>query len=132
MRSTLCRILRPAVLFACGLLAATSLAQPEGTPMPPGIRWGSEITPEPGVVLRHYTFAPTGETLPYAVFVSSKVKPDVPAPLIVALRGFTGTTLTIVRGTAVDLAEAGGYILVGPIGYNNRAGFGVAARPPRP
>jgi pimeloyl-ACP methyl ester carboxylesterase len=52
--------------------------------------------------------------------------------LIVALRGFTGTTLTIVRGTAVDLAEAGGYILVGAIGYNNRAGFGVAPRAPRP
>jgi len=34
-----------------------------------------------------------------------------------------------VRGTAVDLAEAGGYILVGAIGYNNRAGFGVQATP---
>ena len=117
--------------FALSLLAPLALAQPEGTPMPPGIRWGSEIKPEPGVEIRTYKFEPTGEMLPYAVYVSSKIKRGDKAPLIIALRGFTGTTLTIVRGTAVDLAEAGGYILVGAIGYNNRAGFGVAARPPR-
>ena len=69
------------------------------------------------------------KTCPYSVFVSSKVRKDQKAPLIIALRGFTGTTLTFVRGTAVDLAEAGGYILVGAIGYNNRAGFGVQAGP---
>ena len=114
------------------LLPGLLLAQPEGTPMPEGIRWGSEIVPEPGVEIRTYTFEETGEELPYAVFVSSKVRPGQPAPLIVALRGFTGTTLTIVRGTARDLAEEQGYILVGAIGYNNRAGFGVAPRPPRP
>ena len=59
------------------------------------------------------------------------MRKDQKAPLVIALRGFTGTTLTFVRGTAVDLAEAGGYILVGAIGYNNRAGFGVppGARP---
>lgn len=126
----------PLPKFLCSaalcLLAGLSLAQPEGTPMPEGIRWGSERVPEPGVEVRTYTFEETGEQLPYAVYVSSKVKPDQPAPLIVALRGFTGTTLTIVRGTAVDLAEEGGYILVGAIGYNNRAGFGVAPRAPRP
>jgi poly(3-hydroxybutyrate) depolymerase len=114
------------------LLPGLLLAQPEGTPMPDGIRWGSEIVPEQGVEIRTYTFAETGEELPYAVFVSSKTRPGEKAPLIVALRGFTGTTLTIVRGTAVDLAEEGGYILVGAIGYNNRAGFGVAPRAPRP
>src|SRR5690606_27974098 len=40
--------------------------------------------------------------------------------------------LTIVRGTALDLAEEHGYILVGALGYNNRAGFGVPPRAPRP
>jgi pimeloyl-ACP methyl ester carboxylesterase len=114
------------------LAAGVSLAQPEGTPMPEGIRWGSEINPELGVEVRTYTFEETGEQLPYAVFKSSKIKPGEKAPLVVALRGFTGTTLTIVRGTAVDLAEEGGYILVGAIGYNNRAGFGVPPRAPRP
>lgn len=117
-----------AALFA--LLCSPLQAQPPGTPMPEGIRWGSEIEPEPGVQIRNYRFEPTGENLPYSVYVSSKIKPGEKAPLIVALRGFTGTTLTIVRGTAVDLAEEGGYILVGPIGYNNRAGFGVPPRAP--
>jgi dienelactone hydrolase len=96
---------------------------------PPGIRGGSEVTPEKGVEIRHYTFQPTGEQLPWSVYVSSKVQKDKKAPLIIALRGFTGTTLTFVRGTTVDLAEEGGYILVGAIGYNNRAGFGVQAGP---
>jgi len=106
-----------------------SLAQPPGTPLPEGIRGGSELVPEPHVEIRSYRFAETGEELPYSLFVSSKIKPGKKAPLIVALRGYTGTTLTFVRGTTVDLAEEGGYILVGPIGYNNRAGFGVLARP---
>lgn len=112
------------------LLSAAALAQgPPQQVLPEGIRGGSEVTPEPRVEIRKYRFTETGEELPYSVFVSSKVKKDQKAPLVIALRGFTGTTLTFVRGTAVDLAEAGGYILVGPIGYNNRAGFGVQAGP---
>src|SRR5690606_11509374 len=110
-----------------GLFGAVN-AQPPGQPLPEGIRYGSETVPEEGVEIRSYLFEDTGEQLPYSVFVSSKVKPDVPAPLIIGLRGFTGTTLTLVRGTARDLAEEGGYILVGAIGYNNRAGFGVMPR----
>lgn len=122
-----------AVLVAtCFLLPTPSVAQPEGTVMPPGIRWGSERRPEPGVQMRSYVFDETGETLPYSVYVSSKIKPGDKAPLIMALRGFTGNTLTIVRGTALDLAEEHGYILVGALGYNNRAGFGVPPRAPRP
>jgi dienelactone hydrolase len=114
------------------------LAVAQGGPpqqvLPDGIRGGSEVVPEPRVEIRKYVFTETGEELPYSVFVSSKVRKDQKAPLVIALRGFTGTTLTFVRGTAVDLAEAGGYILVGAIGYNNRAGFGVppGARPGAP
>lgn len=119
--------------FGCGALLClrlgSALAQPPGTPLPEGIRGGSEQVPEPHVEIRHYRFAETGEDLPYSLFVSSKIKPGKKAPLIIALRGYTGTTLTFVRGTTVDLAEEGGYILAGPIGYNNRAGFGVQPRP---
>ena len=125
---------RLAVLaFAPFGLSTVALGQggPPPQVLPEGIRGGSEVVPEQGVEIRNYVFEPTGEHLPFSVYVSSKVRNDRKAPLIVALRGFTGTTLTFVRGTAVDLAEAGGYILVGAIGYNNRAGFGVQA-PPRP
>jgi poly(3-hydroxybutyrate) depolymerase len=113
------------------MASASAIAQ-NGPPrqiLPEGIRGGSESVPEPRVEIRQYRFTETGEDLPYSVFVSSKVRKEQKAPLIIALRGFTGTTLTFVRGTAVDLAEAGGYILAGPIGYNNRAGFGVQAGP---
>ena len=101
---------------------------------PEGIRGGSEVVPEKGVEIRHYVFKETGEELPYSVYVSSKIKKGKKAPLVIALRGYTGTTLTFVRGTAVDLAEEGGYILVGAIGYNNRAWFGMDpnARGPGP
>jgi dienelactone hydrolase len=124
-------------LATLGLATAVCLqsviAAAQGGPprqvLPEGIRGGSEVVPEAKVEIRKYVFKETGEELPYSVFVSSKVKKDQKAPLIIALRGFTGTTLTFVRGTAVDLAEEGGYILVGAIGYNNRAGFGVQAGP---
>jgi dienelactone hydrolase len=118
--------------FAATLCLQSVMALAQSGPprqvLPEGIRGGSEVVPEARVEIRKYVFKETGEELPYSVFVSSKVKKDQKAPLIIALRGFTGTTLTFVRGTAVDLAEAGGYILAGPIGYNNRAGFGVPAR----
>jgi poly(3-hydroxybutyrate) depolymerase len=124
-----------AALTLAPLLGLPTLALGQSGPppqvLPDGIRGGSEVVPERGVEIRHYVFQPTGEQLPYSVYVSSKLRKDQKAPLVIALRGFTGTTLTFVRGTAVDLAEAGGYILVGAIGYNNRAGFGVQA-PPRP
>jgi len=126
-------VTRALVWFALGVALQSGNALAQGAPgqrsLPDGIRGGSEVVPEPGVEIRSYTFAGTGEELPYSVFVSSKVRENEKAPLIIALRGFTGTTLTFVRGTAVDLAEEGGYILVGPIGYNNRAGFGVQAGP---
>jgi dienelactone hydrolase len=119
--------------LAAGLCLAAGSALAQGGPppqvYPEGIRGGSEVVPEKGVEIRKYVFTETGEELPYSVFVSSKVKKGAKAPLVLALRGFTGTTLTIVRGSAVDMAEAGGYILVGALGYNNRAGFGVPARP---
>ncbi|MEO6367021.1 MAG: alpha/beta hydrolase-fold protein [Steroidobacteraceae bacterium] len=123
-----------ALAAGASLFSAAAFAQGGLPPqiLPEGIRGGSEVVPEPRVEIRKYLFKETGEELPYSVFVSSKVKPGQKAPLVLALRGFTGTTLTFVRGSAVDLAEEGGYILVGAIGYNNRAGFGVAARPRPP
>lgn len=119
---------RLSVAAVLTLLTGAALAQPPGQALPEGIRGGSEVTPADGVEIRTYVFEETGEELPYSVFVSSKIKPGDKAPLVLALRGFTGTTLTFVRGTAVDQAEEGGYILVGALGYNNRAGFGVMPR----
>jgi predicted esterase len=82
------------------------------------------MDPDPRVEQRTYHFADTDEDLAYTVFVSSKVKPGTPAPLIVALHGYGGDSNFIVRGRLVDLAEEGGYIVVGPMGYNATGWYG--------
>jgi poly(3-hydroxybutyrate) depolymerase len=58
------------------------------------------------------------------LFVSSKVTKDTKAPLIVALHGVFGDGNSLLRGNALDLAEDGGYILVGPMGYNTQGWYG--------
>ena len=77
------------------------------------------------VELREYGFKDTGENLPYAVFVSSKVITDKKAPLVLALHGFSGNHGTFMRTAAVDAAEEGGYILVGAMGYSPSGSFGM-------
>jgi len=93
------------------------------------------MAPDPRAEVKSYTFAPTGEELKYTMFVSSKVKPDTPAPLIVALHGLGGDANFIVRGNLIDMAEEGGYIVVGPLGYNVSGWYGspvIAMGPDRP
>jgi predicted esterase len=87
--------------------------------------------PDPRVQQRTYHFADTNEDIPYAVFVSSKASKDRKNPLIVALHGLGGTHNSLMRGNALDLAEAGGYILVGPMGYNPRGWYGTPVGTPR-
>lgn len=80
---------------------------------------------DPRVQQRTYTFEGTGEVIPYAVFVSSKVTSEKKSPLIVALHGLGGDQNTMMRGNAIQLAEEGGYILVGPMGYNSSGWYGA-------
>jgi predicted peptidase len=72
-------------------------------------------------------FADTNEEIPYALFVSSKVRKDKKAPMIVSLHGLGGTHTTMMRPNAIELAEAGGYILLAPMGYNPRGWYGIPA-----
>jgi len=108
------------VLSYALLLTQAGLAQaPAGAP-----KGGPAKAPDPRVQQRKYHFADTNEELPYALFVSSKVNKDKKAPLIVALHGVYGDGNSLLRGNALDLAEEGGYILVGPMGYNPQGWFG--------
>ncbi|HUZ05973.1 MAG TPA: dienelactone hydrolase family protein [Candidatus Paceibacterota bacterium] len=98
-------------------------AQP-ATGQQPAVRsWAND----PRVQSRTYVFTNTDETLPYAVFVSTKVTKDKPAPLIVALRGAGGNPGVFMHEPALKLAEAGGYIMVAPMGYSAMANFGNPA-----
>lgn len=119
---------RPTTAFTFAALAAlltlsvpnTGLAQPPaGAPAA-----GPNRAPDPRVQQRKYHFADTNEELPYALFVSTKVSKDKKAPLIVALHGVFGDGNALLRGSALDLAEDGGYIMVGPMGYNPQGWFG--------
>jgi poly(3-hydroxybutyrate) depolymerase len=88
---------------------------------------------DPRVQQRTYTFADTGEQMPYALFVSSKVSKDKKNPLIVSLHGLGGDQNTMVRESlrSVELAEQGGYILVAPMGYNSGGWYGIPPGAPR-
>ncbi|XJC73998.1 hypothetical protein ACHFCA_26210 [Delftia tsuruhatensis] len=92
---------------------------------PACIAAAAAFAPDPRVGQRTYRFGPTGEDLPYAVFVSSKVRKDKPAPLIIALHGLNGNHNTLMRGALLDLAEKGGYVVVAPMGYNPRGWYGI-------
>jgi poly(3-hydroxybutyrate) depolymerase len=80
---------------------------------------------DPRVQQRTYTFKDTNEVLPYAIFVSSKVTRARKNPLIIALHGLGGDQNTMMRGGAIQAAEEGGYILVGPMGYNSSGWYGA-------
>ncbi len=84
------------------------------------------------VELREYLFTDTGEMLPYAVFVSSKVKKGEKAPLVLALHGFSGNHGTFMRRQCVEEAEKNGYIMIGAMGYSPTGPFGMQMRMPGP
>jgi predicted esterase len=102
------------------LISASALAQPgQGRGAGRG-GFGLDARAED----RTYRFVDTNEDLPYCVFVSSKVSKDTPAPLIISLHGLGAGPQIMCNTTAVDLAEAGGYILAAPMGYNTSGWYG--------
>jgi predicted esterase len=107
--------------YGSAALAQPPAANPAANAAPRG---PLNRAPDPRVEQRTYHFADTDEDLAYALFVSSKVSKNEKAPLIVALHGLGGDGNSLLRGPALDLAEEGGYILVGPLGYNVQGWFG--------
>jgi len=125
-----------AIALAAGFFLASAQVQhaqqPAQQPVPAAPaaagRAGGRGAIDPRVQQRMYTFADTNEQLPYAVFVPSKVSKDKKNPLIVALHGLGGNADSLLRAKAIDLAEEGGYILVGSMGYNSGGWYGAPAR----
>jgi predicted peptidase len=85
---------------------------------------GGGLAADPRAQSRTYKFADTNEDMQYCVFVSSKVSKDKKNPLIISLHGLGVGPGFMCRGKAVDLAEAGGYILAAPMGYSTGGWFG--------
>jgi predicted esterase len=101
---------------------ATAWSQP---PQGRGGFGGFTQSNDPRVQNRTYRFEETGEDLPYCVFVSSKVDPDEEAPLIISLHGLGIGPGFMCQGSALDLAEEGGYILAAPMGYSTGGWYGT-------
>jgi len=80
---------------------------------------------DPRVQHRSYTFPPTGESIPYALFVPNGYDADQPAPLIISLHGL-GRSYDWLMGYhgLLDEAEAGGFIVITPLGYTRRGWYG--------
>ena len=80
---------------------------------------------DPRVQHRTYTMEETGETIPYALFVPSGYDPARPAPLMVSLHG-AGRQYDWLMNYAglLDTAEHHGYVVVTPLGYTRRGGYG--------
>jgi len=134
--SALMTVLRAGAFAGCVQLAvlAALAAQQPAPPVAPAVpaaqapgRGRGQQPVDSRVQIRMHHFAETNEDIPYALFVSSKVKKDKKAPLIVTLHGIGGTHTTMMRSNAIDLAEAGGYILLAPMGYNPRGWYGAPA-----
>jgi poly(3-hydroxybutyrate) depolymerase len=114
--------------LAASFLAASLQAPAQSPPSSPAATPAQPPAPQPvdpRVQIRSYRFDVAGVDVPYALFVSSKVRSDAASPLVVALHGLCGTHTSLLRGNALELAEEGGYILVGPMGYNQRGWYGV-------
>jgi predicted esterase len=135
MTSPSVKILALVALASGFLFVSTQLQfgqQPGQQPAPgaaaaaPAARGGRGAI-DPRVQQRTYTFKDTNEEMPYAVFVSSKVSKDKKAPLIVALHGLGGNQNTMLGANALQLAEDGGYIVLGVMGYNSSGWYGAPA-----
>ena len=118
------------VLSAATAAASANLATSKVTSPPAGKTAGQSRRAggdpvDDRVELRSYQFTNTDETLPYAVFVSSKVSKDKKAPLVLALHGMGGNHGTFMRTACVENAEDNGYILVGAMGYSPNGPFGM-------
>jgi predicted peptidase len=100
-------------------------AAQEAAPKPKPKMGFMQMPLDPRVQMRSYLFEDTNEEIEYALFVSSKVAEDKKNPLIVTLHGLGAPPRIMFMGPTLELAEEGGYILVGPMGYNVRGWYGI-------
>src|SRR5690606_5613942 len=115
------KLQRPlAVVWMCCLMLLSGCAMAQRDPLE-----NESLVSDPRVQHRSYVFAPTGETLPYALFVPPSYRPGQPTPLLVSLHGL-GRTYDWLMGYEgfLDYAEEYGFIVVTPLGYSRRGWYG--------
>ena len=100
-------------------------------PSPKAKGGGMQFPIDPRVQMRSYLFTDgdISQNMEYAVYVSTKVSKDKASPLIVTLHGLGAPPQIMFGAKAIELAEEGGYILVGPMGFNVSGWYGIPNTP---
>jgi poly(3-hydroxybutyrate) depolymerase len=89
--------------------------------------------PPTGDQHREYRFAPTGETIPYRIYVPISWDGESALPIVLFLHGAganESTYLDQADGLPMRLAEQHGYILVSPLGFSPLGAYGNPLRLP--
>jgi poly(3-hydroxybutyrate) depolymerase len=103
----------PMVLVALPVAGVAAPSAPAGAAAPTG-----EQT-------RAYTFAPTGETMHYRLFVPASYDPARPMPLVIVLHGAGGDETRAFDHTGLQaIAEQRGYMVLAVRGYSPFGGYG--------
>lgn len=90
-------------------------------------------SPPTGDQQRQYVFPPTGQTLPFRIYVPSQWDGEASLPILLFLHGAGAnerTYLDMADGQVRKLAEQHGYIVVSPLGFSPLGAFGNPLRLP--
>ena len=97
-----------------------------------GNGWG-QAAPETGDLHREYLFPPTGETMPYRVYVPTSWVGQGAMPVLLFLHGAgadENAYMDMADGLLPRLAEEHGYIVVSPLGFRPLGAYGNPLRLP--
>ncbi len=137
-----CTTVLASLLLAAGAVFAAQAPGPGGPPGrggPPGARAAAPpppVTTTPrstGDQQREYVFPPTGQTLPYRLYVPTTWNGRDALPILLFLHGAGAnerTYLDMGDGLLRKLAEQHGYIVVSPLGFTPMGAFGNPIRLP--
>ncbi len=126
-------VMRPPTLVRIGMLAlALLLGSADSAVAQREARENESAITDSRVQHRSYTMRETGETIPYGLFIPSSYDPNEPSKLMVSLHG-AGRQYDWLMGYAgfLDRAERDGYIVVTPLGYTRRGGYGARGDKPQ-
>lgn len=114
-----------ALLFALCLTTTAAGQAPAPAAQAPNRATGSQH--------RTYVFAPTGETMPYRVYVPTTWDGKASLPIVLMLHGAganENTYMDQAGGLLQKLAEQHGYIVVSPLGHTPLGAYGNPLRLP--
>lgn len=117
-------MMRHLVTFACTIVAVLGLEASAQTAV---------AAPATGDRHREYYFAPTGQDMPYRVYVPTTWTPGVALPIVLMLHGAgadENSYMDQAEHLLPRLAEQHGYIVVSPLGFTALGAYGNPLRLP--